>query len=216
MGVRGPAAVAVMRGGWQRRVILGLAIGISACGGSTAVGDDAAVGCVDHATAPTAEDVVCGEPGTHLALPYDAAQLDGCTYVRGGVHLPDASDVEALAPLAAVRRIDGRFTIFRNHVLSDLRGLEGLESIGGELSIRIDDSGGAFTSVEGLSGVCEIGALEIDLVGGLQSLAGLSALQRIGGDVSITNNPALPSSEVATLLGRVVVEGEVVVDANGP
>jgi hypothetical protein len=113
------------------------------------------------------------------------------------------------------RRLDGRFTIFRNHALEDLRDLANLESVGGMFSIRIDDSDGLFTSVDGLSSLCEVGSLQLDFNRWLQRLDGLSALEVVRGDVQITGNAELSSAEIDALLDRVRVEGAIEVADNG-
>ena len=163
------------------------------------------------------DEIICGEPDQvlTLTLPGAVEQVEGCTRFRGGIHLPDASRPDRLAPLHALRRLDGRFTIFRNHALEDLRDLANLESVGGMFSIRIDDSDGLFTSVDGLSSLCEVGSLQLDFNRWLQRLDGLSALEVVRGDVQITGNAELSSAEIDALLDRVRVEGAIEVADNG-
>lgn len=160
--------------------------------------------------------VVCGEAQDHARLPAQAAMLEGCTWWRGSVHVPDASSPDVLTPLGTVVRVDGTLTVFRNHVLSDLRGLERLQSVGGELSIRLDDTVDTFASVDGLECLREVGGLRLEFNPGLRSLAGLAALEVVHGDVHIEGNRSLPPAEIEALLERVRVEGDIVVADNGP
>jgi len=183
---------------------------VSACGDDVRAPADAAARTDATAT------VACGEPDDIVTLPYAAEQLAGCTSFRGGVHVPDASALDTLDPLRDIERIDGRLTFFRNHALSDLRGLERLEGIGGPFSIRVDDSAGRFTSLDGLDALREVGSLELAGNPALASLTGLASLEVVHGDVVIEDNPSLARSEIDALLARVRVEGEVSAADNGP
>ena len=175
-----------------------------ACGAGEGDGGDAG-----GAAGADAALVECGEPDEIVTLPYAADRLAGCTAFRGGIHVPDAGDPSALDPLRDIVRIDGRLTFFRNHALADLRGLERLERVGGLFSIRIDDSDGRFTTVDGLDRLREVGALEIESNRWLTSLAGFARLEVVHGDARIADNAALPPSEVDAFLARVRVEGTV-------
>jgi hypothetical protein len=182
---------------------------VSACGDDVRAPADAA------ARTDAAATVACGEPDDIVTLPYAAEQLAGCTSFRGGVHVPDASALDTLDPLRDIERIDGRLTFFRNHALSDLRGLERLQIIGGLFAITVDDNG-RFTSLDGLDSLREVGSLELAGNPALASLTGLASLEVVHGDVVIEDNPSLARSEIDALLARVRVEGEVSAADNGP
>ena len=182
---------------------------VSACGDDVRAPADAAARTDATAT------VACGEPDDIVTLPYAAEQLAGCTSFRGGVHVPDASALDTLDPLRDIERIDGRLTFFRNHALSDLRGLERLQIIGGLFAITVDDNG-RFTSLDGLDSLREVGSLELAGNPALASLTGLASLEVVHGDVVIEDNPSLARSEIDALLARVRVEGEVSAADNGP
>lgn len=164
---------------------------------------------------PAPEPVVCGELGGQVDLPYHPEELEGCTEYLGTVHMPDASDASVLEPLEPITRIGGNLSVFRNHGLTDLRGLERLVHVGESIVLRLDDSHGAFTSLAGLTNVREAGGLTLDSIPGLTSLDGLASLETIHGDVYIARNPELSSAEIDAFLSRVEVEGEIVVEENG-
>jgi len=193
-----------------RALLLISCIAAAGCNGEGGASD---AGGTD--AAPDAADVVCGEPDEFLTLPLDPSALDGCTWFRGNVHVPDGGG-ESLLPLRSIRGIDGRLTIFRNHGLPDLRDLGSLELLGGELSIESDDSGGLFTSLDGLASLGVTGGLVLGFNPALADLRGLSALRAVRGDVRIRTNSALPAAEVDWLLSRVTVEGEIDVADNAP
>lgn len=158
---------------------------------------------------PVEDAMVCGDGGVQLRPPFDGSA--GCTWQRGSIHVPDASSSAVLAPLATLRRIDGGFSLFRNHVAVDLHALECLAVIGGELSIRTTDTQ---LSVDGLEALQEVGALRIQHTS-LRSLAGLASLAVVRGDVTIEGNPELPRSQIDALLARVTVEGQILISDNG-
>jgi hypothetical protein len=166
------------------------------------------------ASGPDPAPVVCGASGGLVTLPHDVAELEGCTWFRGSIHVPDWLD-DSLEPLAAIERIDGSLTIFRNHGLSDLRDLDQLEVVGGELAVYLDDSQGRFTSLDGLA-LRSTGGLRLETNGDLASLRGLASLEAVHGDLRIEGNRSLPASEIDWLLARVTVDGAIVVADNGP
>lgn len=193
---------------------------LTACSGDDArTGSDAAIdGTVppDDAAASDASPTVCGTPDQFVTLPYTASDLEGCTSFLGSIHVPDASSLDVVAPLAPITHIGGRLTFFRNHVLPDLSGIANLETIGGVFSVRLDDSRGSFTSLAGASSLREVGELEIQLNPWLRTLSGLDALEVVHGDVRIEDNAMLPQSEIDAFLARVRVEGAVTVSGNAP
>ena len=188
----------------DRALLILLSLFAMACGSEEENARDAG-----GATGGDAALVECGDTDEVVTLPYSADRLAGCTAFRGGIHVPDPSDASVIDPLRNMVRIDGRLTFFRNHALADLRGLERLERVGGLFSIRIDDSDGRFTTVDGLDGLREVGALEIELNRWLTSLDGFARLEVVHGDVRIADNDALPPSEIDAFLARVRVEGTV-------
>jgi hypothetical protein len=170
---------------------------VAACGGAGTPPVDA----------PLATCAVAGEV---IVVPYQSERLDGCAHVLGGVHVPDAQ-LEYLAPLASLRRIDERLSFFRG-VYGDLTSLgDNLAYVGGELSVRITN---ALVSLEGLGGVREVGSLEIDFNAALVSLDGLASLERVHGDIEIIDNAALPQAAIDRFLARIEVGGAVVVSGN--
>ncbi|MCB9666100.1 MAG: hypothetical protein H6732_18475 [Alphaproteobacteria bacterium] len=156
------------------------------------------------------EEVVCGEVDVYFR-PRADDDLGGCTRFRGSITVADAFGDE-LAPLDTLRRVDGELTIFRNHGLTDLRALGRLEQVGGALTVRLDDSDGAFRSLAGLERLREVGALDVDGNPWLASLDGLSCLEVVHGPVHFRENPLLPREEIDALLAHVEVEGEVTVE----
>lgn len=181
---------------------------------STGSGDVGGAGGIGGSS-PEPEPVVCGEPGGQVDLPYHPEELEGCTEYLGTVHMPDSSDASVLEPLEPITRIGGNLSVFRNHGMTDLSGLERLVYVGETIVLRLDDSHGAFTSLAGLDNVREAGGLTLDSIPGLTSLDGLASLEIIHGDVLIARNPELSNAEIDAFLSRVEVEGEIVIEENG-
>jgi hypothetical protein len=127
------------------------------------------------------------------------------------MHVPDWSDVTL--PFERLRRIDGDLSFFRPHHLRDFRGLERLERVGEELSIRLDNSG-ELVALDGLESLREVGSLRIESNSSLADLAGLSGLKTVRGDVLIRDNTSLPAAQIKALLSDVRVEGTTQVTGN--
>jgi hypothetical protein len=164
---------------------------------------------------PTPEDagVPCGNPGEQLLVLSATTNIEGCEWVRGSMHVPDW--FAATLPLEKIRRVDEGLSFFRPHHLSNFRGLDRLEKVGGEFSIRLDNAS-ELVSLDGLEALRDVGGLRIDENGGLADLSGLSGLTIVHGDLFITGNRALPAAQIDKLLSHVRVEGATHVMDNGP
>jgi len=156
-------------------------------------------------------------------------ELDGCSHYEGYIVLD--GPVASLSALKALRVIEGGFSMFHNHWVSTLEGLERLEKVG-SLSIiggvleslsalgrlrevkylRLQET--RLTDLRGLEGLETVtaGPLNISSNPDLRDLRALKALRRVNGDVRIQTNPLLPLEEVEWLLGRIEVSGSVVVN----
>jgi hypothetical protein len=112
--------------------------------------------------------------------------------------------------LRDVRRIDERFSIFRG-AHRTLAPMAGLRFVGGELSVRITEE---LATLEGLGGLCEVGALVVEVNFALEDLDGLRSLRRVHGDVRIEDNPRLSTAEIDAFLARIEVGGTITVTNN--
>jgi hypothetical protein len=116
-------------------------------------------------------------------------------------------DLSAMSNLVGV---DDFFDISALPNLVDCHGLASLATIGGTVSF---EANGELTSLDGLSGLEWIGGdLEIVDNAKLESLSGLSNLRRVDGSVRIQFNGALPADEIDSLLSRIEVGGDVILD----
>jgi len=156
--------------------------------------------------------VPCGSAGAQL-LVRDKADVEGCEWVRGSMHVPDWFEVTL--PFGRLRRIDENLSFFRPHHLRNFRGLERLERVGEELSIRLDNSG-ELVALDGLESLREVGSLKIEGNSNLASLTGLSGLETVRGDVLIRDNTSLPAAQIKAFLSHVRVEGTTQVTGNEP
>jgi len=105
--------------------------------------------------------------------------------------------------------VKGHFKLFSLANLTDLDGLENLQSTG-TLDVMINP---VLTNIDGLSGLQRVdGDLRIEGNPELMELDGLKRLERVTGDLYIQGNPKVPSSEIDRLLERVAVDGEIHVD----
>lgn len=194
----------------MRWVSLLLALG--ACGDEPA-SDDVLCGEV---AAPDMIEGGCGEVGEHCTISLGCgSQLPGCERWRGDIHVPDAFDEAGFEPIASLRRVDGTFSIFRPHTLTDFAVLDDLESVGGSFSIRLD-SNGTLESLRGLEGLVEVGGLVIEHNTGLTDLRGLASLRVVRGDVHIRGNSALPRAEIDRLLACLTIDGTTTIEDNAP
>lgn len=124
-----------------------------------------------------------------LASADDVASLAGVSVLEGSLVV--GPGVTSLVGLEALRVVRGDVRIVGTRDLSDLRGLDGLREIGGELFI----SCGAMSNgaVQGHAAIGERGPVAPERC--LQSLAGLERLEWIGASLSVVNSPNLRSFE---------------------
>lgn len=138
-------------------------------------------------------DVVAGNDAS-------LAELAGVTDLVGDLTVFD--DVTSLSQLACLARIDGSLRVYRTHDLVTLEGLEHLQHVSGNVAIGGEDS-------------VRVGAYPPTITPApnkrLKSLAGLSGLSRLEGDLSIFYNDALTTTSDLTLA---TVSGDLAVYEN--
>ncbi len=127
----------------------------------------------------------------------DIQLLNGYTAVAGNVEigsitqLPLYSDIKNLEGLNSLNTIEGDLIIFNNENLASLSGLQNLNTVGGGLYII---SNYALTNLSGLRNLSEIGAgLNIMYNSILTDLSGLNNITRIGDQLHICYNGSLAS-----------------------
>lgn len=135
--------------------------------------------------------------------------LEGLRSIGGEVYISSNMDLESLDGLDNLESVTEDVIVGYNDLLTSLSGLSNLKQIGGKLSVFVNPM---LTSFDGLENVTTLGELYISNNQGLHSLEGLSGLQRVRGDVQITNNENLPQNEIDALLARIQVDGEVILD----
>jgi len=111
-------------------------------------------------------------------------------YAEGGF-LPDDAAVDAFAQviLESGGVIEGDVLI--GEEVTSLEGLEGLVTVGGDLSIRDNPQ---LTSLSGLEGLTRVsGNIYVEGNTNLASLTGLANLERVGGRLILEKNPKLLS-----------------------
>ena len=119
--------------------------------------------------------------------------LDSLASVSGDVSLADNPALASLDGLDALTAITGSLSIAKS-ALTDLHGLKGLETIGGDFRV---ESSVDLVSVEGPKLLTSIGGvLRFDGLTSLTNLRGLNSLSHVGGLTLLINNTSLPECEV--------------------
>jgi hypothetical protein len=121
--------------------------------------------------------------------------------------------LEELRPLASLRgAIERDLVLSYMDSLVSLHGLDGVESVGATLVLRVLAK---LETLDGLGGLRSVGELVIWDNASLRSLAGLSALETVDGTLEIKRNPMLPQSEIDAFMARVEVRGDIIIEGNG-
>ncbi|HET8828829.1 MAG TPA: hypothetical protein VFM79_05785 [Pelobium sp.] len=134
----------------------------------------------------------CGVAGKVIALTNQnavdnfAKKYAGCDHILGTLYI--TGSVTNLKGLSDIKKIDGKFTIFKS-TLTNLAGLENLESVGDALSIGSNES---LKNFDALKSVKKVGGfLLINANPVLENIEGLKAIKNIGGYLQVTNNAKL-------------------------
>lgn len=134
----------------------------------------------------------CGTSGEVIALTSQAAvdnfvkKYAGCDHILGTLYI--TGNVTNLKALSTVKKIDGKLTIFKT-TLTNLSGIDGLEYVGGALSIGSNE---VLTNIDALKSVKEVGDfIAINANPVLENVKGLNAIQKIGGHLQVSNNTKL-------------------------
>ncbi len=139
-----------------------------------------------------------------------------CIRINGDVII-NGNDINNLSALESINLINGNLEIINTDILSDLHGLEELDSIIGSFILGSDDRGGnkALISIENLSDLVVItGDLSIENNSILPSLKGLDSINpEFINDVSIKNNSSLSFCSINSIcnfldlsLGSIIIE----------
>ncbi|MEM6428320.1 MAG: hypothetical protein AAF708_03700 [Deinococcota bacterium] len=118
-------------------------------------------------------------PPTNITNLSGLAQLER---VEGSLLIQGNPQLTTLSPLRNLETVNGAFSIFENDSLVTLEGLENLQSIGG---FSTPDIGGGSFRV----------GLDIQVNATLESIAAISNVTSVDGNIVITNNPLLVNLE---------------------
>ena len=117
-----------------------------------------------------------------------------------------------LSGLSGMTSVGGDLVISYNAALTSLSGLSGIASVGDDLRIS---GNAALTSLSDLSGISSLrGDLRISYNAALTSLSGLSGISSVG-SAFISNNPCLSQSAAEAFAASIQVTGIVTVNDNG-
>ncbi len=133
---------------------------------------------------PSVPEKRCGESRDKLFAAYTVEQLAAfadCTVLVGHFQEDSVGELEDLAALKNVRRIEGVINLFRSPGFVTLHGLENLEEVDGHVYIHMNWN--------------------------LESISALTKLHTVTGNLLINNNDLVPQSEVESLGARVTVGG---------
>jgi hypothetical protein len=115
----------------------------------------------------------------------------GCTVIEGDVNIGDfggGGDISDLTGLIVLETVGGSLTIRENDSLFSLRGLENINTVGNSLGIV---SCPGLTNLDGLEGITEVYYLGVYSNANLFNLTGLENLVTIGYGMYIYNNSSL-------------------------
>jgi len=118
----------------------------------------------------------------------DSFAETGCNIISGNLRIegPNITDLDGLSGLTS---IGGDMLIFSNYALTNIDGLSNLTTIGGKLNIWHNLE---LTNIDGLSGLSLVGGdLEIENNNELENLDGLSSLTSVGYLMVINDNASL-------------------------
>lgn len=145
----------------------------------------------------------------------DLSPLASLRCVRGGLEIAETTALVDLAGLEGLVAVEGSFELATNQGLADLGALTALRFVGpfdrhARLALVANP---ALSSLAGLEALEEIGGdLRVELDDGLRDLRGLEGLTRVGGDVRIARNASLETTAgldaLATVGGRLAVEND--------
>jgi len=152
----------------------------------------------------------------------DLAPLASLRCVDGDLRVEDCPSLAHLTGLEGLLDVGGNLVVGWNGALVDTDGLASLGRIGGSIWLTANPSMGsarlpslatlgshllvtecaALASVDLAALAATGGDLELSYCGALSSLAGLGALEAVGGDVSIEENASLPTCEADDLVAQ--------------
>ncbi len=123
----------------------------------------------------------------------DAARFTGCTAVIGDLRV-EHSQLEDMNALASIRNVSGALVVADNPRLSELSGLEQLDSVG-----RLELTGNAhLSSVRGLSALRHAQVVEIRNNPSLTNVNGLEGLQQLE-RLDLANNGLFETAGLSSL-----------------
>jgi hypothetical protein len=185
-------------------------------------------GCVTHRGSIVIENFLEGladvgrlhalreiEENFTIALCFDLISLRGLERLEraGSFGISEVPLLSELSPLASLQNVERSLVLGDMGSLISLQGLNGVESIGARLWLT---KLAKLESLDGLERLRTVGQLTITDNNSLRSLAGLSRLERVDGQLDIKWNPQLPRSEIDVFLARVSVGGPIFVEGNAP
>jgi len=121
-----------------------------------------------------------------------SSNYPGCTMIEGDVTItaPGGTNITNLNGLSGIASIGGELKVYFNPLLTDLNGLNNLASVE-SLNIEFNWS---LASLDGLEKITAInGSLAIQSNSVLTSLSGLGNITSVGGDLIMVYNTSLPS-----------------------
>jgi hypothetical protein len=141
--------------------------------------------------------------------------FDRLTTVTDFVFVQSNTELVSVSAFPALTSVGGSFRVYGNVQLSSIGGLQSLTNIGGGLSIA---SQAGLQDISGLGGVQTVGGLTLNLTG-LSDLTPLHGITSVNGDVTITNNSALPQSAADALIAAIGLQnisGTITMNNNAP
>ena len=127
-----------------------------------------------------------------------ATNYPNCTTINYHVNIGPSTDIIDLRPLENITSIAGDIKIIENEALTSLDGLQALSGIGASFSIKDNPK---LNSLEALKGISNItGFFIVNNCDALISLSGIENITYIGGSLGIVDNAMLTSlSELENL-----------------
>src|SRR5690606_32427926 len=127
-----------------------------------------------------------------------ATNYPNCTTINYHVNIGPSTDIIDLRPLENITSIAGDIKIIENEALTSLDGLQALSGIGASFSIKDNPKLNSLEALEGISNIT--GFFIVNNCDALISLSGIENITYIGGSLGIVDNAMLTSlSELENL-----------------
>lgn len=133
-----------------------------------------------------------------------------------GIHIDSADNFEDFEGLENLESLEGGVYIEDVPALTSLKGLDSLETVGNTFTLHGSGSDIPLKTLEGLESLREVehNSFQVYRLDELRSVDELESLEKVDGELQITNNPKLPNCQAEAIADRVEADN-VQIHGNG-